>query len=94
MAKYNVQERLDAISNQVEDQVASEMLDDFKRVLLKQFKLRKDHIEDWQDLDEIKLSQLSNRLRVIADKSEWTVSNLLDMSLIGSLLWNEEINGD
>lgn len=94
MAKYNVQERLALLMNKVEDQTAGEMLDEYVRMLLQQFKLRKAQIEDWQDLDEVKMAQLSNRLRVIADKNTWSVYNLLDMGLIAALLWNEEINGD
>jgi hypothetical protein len=94
MAKYNVQERIAFLTSRAEDLVATEMLSEFKRVLLAQFKLRKNNIEDWQDLDETKLEQLQNRLRVIADKSDWSMNNLLDMALISALLWNEEINGN
>jgi hypothetical protein len=94
MAKYNVQERLAMLTGQAESLVASEMLDAFRQELLKQFKSRKDHIEDWQNLSEDKLNLLSNRLRVIAAKASWTEANIKDIALICSLVWNEMINGN
>lgn len=94
MAKYNVQDKIDALIEQAEDLVASDMLDAFRQRLLQQFKLRKGVIEDWQDLNETELEKISNRLRVIADKSDWSVSNLMDMALVCALVWNEKINGE
>ena len=92
--KYNVQKRIDKLTERAEVLVAGEMLAEFKRILVKQFKKRKNHIEDWQNLDATAKAKLENRLQVIADKSTWTVNDLLDMALISALLWNEEINGE
>ena len=94
MAKYDVAERLAALTSRLEDQTAGEMLTEYKRALHAQFKVRKTQIEDWQDLTPEKQVQIRNRLQVIADKPVWTINNLLDMALITALLWNEEINGD
>lgn len=94
MAKYDVQERIAQMTERIEDQVANEMINDFRRKLNKQFKLRKDMIEDWQSLTGVRLEAISNRLRVIADKNPWTENNILDMALICSLIWNELINGE
>jgi hypothetical protein len=94
MPKYNVQERLAQLTAQVEDATAGDMINEFKQELHKQFKKRKEILEDWQDLTPARAAQLKNRLQVIAQKPEWSVNNLLDMALIASLLWNEEVNGD
>lgn len=93
MAKHNLQNKLIKLEAQAESIVASEMLDDFSQSLLSQFKKRKDFIEDWQNLDETNMDQISNRLRVVALKQSWNKNDMLDLGLLSSLIWNEIVNG-
>lgn len=93
MARYDVQERIDLFTVRAENQVAGEMISDFNRELKKQFKKRKDVIEDWQDVTTQK-ANLMNRLRTVADRNSWTEDNVLDMALISAILWNDIVNGD
>ena len=86
--KHKVKDKLDKLTLQVESVSATEMLDEFKQELFRQFKERIDECEDWQD-DEM-IDELSNRLRVIADKVVWEEVDVIDIALICAIVWNSK----
>lgn len=88
--KHTVIAKIERLTAQAEAITAADMVNEFRQVLIQQFKLRKDIMEDWQNLTETEEAKLSNRLRVIADKSDWSDNNLKDMALICAMLWNNK----
>ena len=87
--KHIVTDKIESLTAQAEAVTAAEIMNEFKQELFQHFKKRKDHIEDWQDIDG-QLNAFKNRLRVIADKEAWTKDNVLDMALISALIWNNK----
>ena len=89
MTKFNVEDRLAELTSQAEAMVAGEMLDSWKREMLKWWKFRKDAIEDWQNLTEEELVKIKNRVETIADKDDpWNETQVKDLGLIAILYWN------
>jgi hypothetical protein len=86
--RHKVQDKLNKLTLQVESISAGEMLDEFRQELHKYFKIRKNQIEDWQD--ESMEEDLINRLRVKADKNNWTNNDVLEIALICAIVWNNK----
>jgi hypothetical protein len=90
--KHNVLEKKQKLNLAIDNKIAGELFDDFKREMLRQFKKRKSVLEDWQNLTPVKLAKMKNRVGVIADKETWTEDDLKDLALISALLWNHNSN--
>jgi hypothetical protein len=88
--KHKVKDKQDKLELQVEALSFADMNVEFSSDLLKQFKKRKGHFEDWQSEDENIIDNMKSRLRVLADLNNYKTDDLLDMALLCSYLWNNK----